>query len=285
MSAVIENIAAEKVQEQDPGQIAIDDVFSGTGVDANAIDASAIYPDISGPISQYTIALGFKTDFVNPTTVAQEYYGAGLASDPLPGAQIIPVVKPGIDNPITVNDAHGSLILGDTGGFAPELKPALFPDAFGPEFFVTRGSYDAVEYHDMYQRAVDLFTNAPPGPDGDKIRLGVEVALFTTTPLGNFKPGGIWDAQRFNTVSGTEYTPAASIYIGEYAAEVGIPRDMIQQINNDLFAAKSMLGYLIPKFALPDQPMAAAPFNATPIANVHNIDTGYQLIQQGFIHR
>ena len=90
-------------------------------------------------------------------------------------------------------------------------------------------------------------------------------------PISRFGQQAEWDAQRCNSPGSMEqFRSAASIYIGIYAAAAGIPRDMIQDIQNDYAALYSDFG---------NQPRDQT-YHHLAKANVENVDLGYNLVFQ-----
>ena len=149
-------------------------------------------------------------------------------------------------------------------GIKPQcLVPALTPVAYSPQFFLTRGSFDAP----LYQGDVRAFENT----SSETVRHLIEAGL-ATSPLGNFVE--VWDVQRSQEAPFQgNFIVAATIYIVVYGAVAGIIENMMDQIQND-FAAFRSFGN-VPKDAV---------YTNLPEANVTNLHIGYQLMHSGSVH-
>ena len=211
----------------------------------------------------------------NPETsmLDQDAFDRGIASSPHDGAIRIPDDHDSHLRATPLLDSFGMAIHGASGSIAQT------PEAFSAAFFFQRGREDASLYADAVakwrsSKAVESMSDngqsmadaAAAGFAFDRFLLDISLR---NTPLRRFGQQGLWDVQRHHSKAiMPEFREAASIYIGIYAAAAGIPRDMIQEIQDDYASLNSQFS---------NQKMDGT-YRALPEVNVGNVNIGYNLV-------
>ncbi len=214
------------------------------------------------------------TKLPQPILSDQEAFDRGLASSPRPDAIRIPQDANSHLHGVPLVDSSGNPIRDATG------KIAHTPEAFSAEFFYQRGREDA----HLYDRAIETWRSLKPlGEITPDHQLTFEELLEATAgrfsleammklqhlPISRFGQQAPWDAQRYHSPKVIdEFRSAASICIGIYAAAAGIPRDMIQDIQNDYAALYSDF----------EGQKTNETYHHLADVNVKNVDIGYDLV-------